>query len=235
MIFILTGAGISQESGIPTFRDAGGLWEGENVEDVATPRGFARNPDRVLDFYNARRRNLLDPAVAPNAAHQALARLEAAVAARGGEVLLVTQNVDNLHERAGSKNLLHMHGEMLKARCQLCGEVMRWEGDLTRQSVCPSCAGPGRLRPHIVWFEEMPLYMPEIEQALNRCRLFVSVGTSGNVYPAAGFVSLARRAGADTLELNLERSLGASRFRDGRYGKASAIVPAWVDEVLGGQ
>lgn len=230
MILILTGAGISQESGIPTFRDAGGLWEGESIEDVATPRGFARNPDRVLEFYNERRRNLLDPKVAPNAAHLALARLEAEA---GQEVLLVTQNVDNLHERAGSKNLLHMHGEMLKARCQFCQKVMQWEGEMTRQDVCPGCAGKGYLRPHIVWFEEMPLYMQEIEQALNRCSLFVSIGTSGNVYPAAGFVSLARRAGADTLELNLERSLGASQFRDGRYGKASQVVPAWVDEVLG--
>ena len=229
MILVLTGAGISQESGIPTFRDAGGLWEGESIEDVATPRGFARNPDRVLDFYNERRRNLLDPKVAPNAAHLALARLEKEA---DEEVLLVTQNVDNLHERAGSKNLLHMHGEMLKARCQSCEKVMQWEGDMTRQDACPKCRAKGYLRPHIVWFEEMPLYMPEIEQALNRCRLFVSIGTSGNVYPAAGFVSLARRAGADTLELNLERSLGASQFRDGRYGKASEVVPAWVDEIL---
>jgi NAD-dependent deacetylase len=233
MIVVLTGAGISQESGISTFRDSGGLWENENIEDVATPRGYRRNPEKVLDFYNKRRAELLSPEIAPNAAHRALAVLEAEAAALGEEVLVVTQNVDNLHERAGTKKLLHMHGELLKVRCEKCQAVLSWEKDLSLKTACPECGGAGRLRPHIVWFEEMPLYMREIEQALAGCSLFVSVGTSGVVYPAAGFVSLARQVGAKTLELNLERSLGAASFHDGRYGKASVVVPAWVEEYLG--
>ena len=231
MIVILTGAGISQESGIATFRDKGGLWENENIEDVATPGGFARNPERVLEFYNQRRRELLGPGIAPNAAHLALARLESE---SPEPVLLITQNVDNLHERAGSKNLLHMHGEMLKARCTLCGTVRQWETDLRRAEPCPECGKNGGLRPHIVWFEEMPFYMDEIGGALERCRIFASIGTSGNVYPAAGFVRAARRAGAHTVELNLERSQGASSFDEGHYGKASQVVPRWVEEMLAG-
>ena len=229
MIVILTGAGISQESGIATFRDSGGLWENERIEDVATPGGFARNPERVLDFYNQRRKQLLSPEIEPNRAHLALARLERESAE---PVLVVTQNVDNLHERAGTKNLLHMHGELLKARCNGCREVSQWESALTRRDSCPHCGQTGKLRPHIVWFEEMPLHMTEIEQALASCRLFVSIGTSGNVYPAAGFVRSARAAGAETLELNLDKSVGVSAFHDGRYGKAGEIVPAWVSEIL---
>ena len=232
MIVILTGAGISQESGIATFRDAGGLWENVRVEDVATPRAFARNPDRVLDFYNERRRQLLKRETAPNAAHKALARLEQ----EGREpFLLITQNVDNLHERAGSKNLLHMHGELLKARCTACETVLPWERDLTRNDACPDCARTGCLRPHIVWFEEMPLYLDDIDRALSSCRLFVSIGTSGNVYPAAGFAAQARAHGARVMELNLEPTHGTRVFHQGRYGKAGDIVPAWVEDVLAGK
>ena len=232
MIVILTGAGISQESGIATFRDAGGLWENVRVEDVATPRAFARNPDRVLDFYNERRRQLLTRETAPNAAHKALARLEK----EGREpFLLITQNVDNLHERAGSENLLHMHGELLKARCTACETVLHWERDLTRSDACPDCARTGSLRPHIVWFEEMPLYMDDIDRALSSCRLFVSIGTSGNVYPAAGFAAQARAHGALVMELNLEPTHGTRVFHQGRYGKAGVIVPAWVEDVLAGK
>ena len=237
MIVILTGAGISQESGLSTFRDSGGLWEKVRVEDVATPGAFRRDPDRVYDFYNARRRQLTDGPVKPNAAHLALAGLERESAV---EVLVVTQNVDDLHERAGSKNLLHMHGELLKARCVTCGMVLRWTKDLTGGDACPACgpmpdAGrgrPGRLRPDIVWFEEMPMHMPEIEQALAQCALFVSIGTSGNVYPAAGFAAEAKAAGAKVLELNMEPSVNARRFHDGRYGPATKTVPAWVAELL---
>ncbi len=232
MIVILTGAGISRESGIATFRDAGGLWENERIEDVATPRGFARNPDRVQAFYNARRRELSNGKIAPNLAHEALARLEHEGYER---VLLITQNVDNLHERAGSKALLHMHGELFKARCLGCGTVAQWEGDLERDSVCPGCGAAGKLRPHIVWFEEMPLYMDEIDKALEACRLFVSIGTSGHVYPAAGFCLRARHAGAETLELNLEPSLNASSFHRGVYGPASKVVTEWVNELLDNQ
>lgn len=229
MIVILTGAGVSQESGIATFRDAGGLWEKVRIEDVATPRAFAKDPDRVLAFYNARRKQLLGSGIMPNAAHKALARLEK----EGCEpVLLVTQNIDDLHERAGSVNLLHMHGELLKARCVACGSVLPWKEDLTRKDKCPGCSQKGSLRPHIVWFEEMPFHMDEIERALASCRLFVSIGTSGNVYPAAGFAAHARAHGARVLEINLEPSQGARVFHQGRYGKAGQLVPVWVEEVL---
>ena len=230
MIVILTGAGISQESGIATFRDAGGLWENVRVEDVATPRAFAKDPARVLEFYNMRRRHLLSPAVAPNAAHRALARLEREL---GEELLLVTQNVDDLHERAGSQNPLHMHGELLKARCSRCNKVFRVEGDMERDDACPKCGRTRCLRPHIVWFEEMPFFMDAIYDALSVCRMFVSIGTSGNVYPAAGFADEARRSGAHVLELNLEPTRGANVFHEGRYGRAGEVVPRWVDEMLG--
>ena len=229
MIVILTGAGISQESGIATFRDAGGLWENERIEDVATPRAFAKNPARVLDFYNQRRRQMRSPSIKANAAHHALARLEREC---GEPVLVVTQNVDDLHERAGTRNLLHMHGELLKARCTRCGKAFQWEEDMFRETPCPKCGKDNSLRPHIVWFEEMPFFMDEISDALAACRLFVSIGTSGNVYPAAGFAQEARQRGAHVLELNLEPSLGASAFHEGRYGKASQVVPAWVEEIL---
>jgi len=229
MIVILTGAGISQESGIATFRDSGGLWEKVRIEDVATPRAFKKNPGLVHDFYNARRRQLLGPDIAPNPAHFALARLEAE---SPDPVLIVTQNVDNLHERAGSKKLLHMHGELLKSRCTACGDVRQWERDMGASDVCPACGLAGPLRPHIVWFEERPLCLAEIQEALGRCRTFVSIGTSGRVYPAAGFAGEARARGARLVELNLEPSLGAGVFHEGRYGPAGLIVPAWVDEML---
>jgi len=229
-IVVLTGAGISAESGLGTFRGPGGLWEGHRVEDVATPQAFARDPDLVLDFYNQRRRALAT--VEPNAAHSALARLEAEL---DGEVLVVTQNVDDLHERAGSRNLIHMHGELLKARCTACGSVHAWPGDLLRAEQCPSCGVAMTLRPHIVWFGEMPFDMERIDRALARCDLFVSIGTSGHVYPAAGFVETVRyHRAAHTVELNLEPSQGASRFHDARHGKATDLAPAFVAEILGG-
>lgn len=230
-IVILTGAGISKESGLDTFRDADGIWNKVRLEDVATPEAFARNPRRVHDFYNARRRAVRNPNVAPNAAHLALARLEAGWP---GELLLVTQNVDNLHERAGSRHLIHMHGELLKTSCARCDAVHAdIATELSVDLVCPACAEPGGLRPHVVWFGEMPFEMERIYQALGRCGLFLSIGTSGNVYPAAGFVEEARRvAGAHTVELNLEPSEGASLFTERRYGPATQIVPAYVDRLL---
>jgi NAD-dependent deacetylase len=231
MIVILTGAGISQESGIATFRDSGGLWENVRIEDVATPRAFRKNPGRVHEFYNARRKQLLGPDIAPNPAHFALAALEEKSKA---PVLVITQNVDNLHERAGTRNLLHMHGELLKSRCTACGDVRQWEKDLGAGDKCPNCGQAGHLRPHIVWFEEMPLFLDEIGGALRRCRTFVSIGTSGNVYPAAGFAREARSCGAHVVELNMEPSNGADAFHEGRYGPAGRIVPAWVDEMLEG-
>ncbi|WP_430397349.1 Sir2 family NAD+-dependent deacetylase [Ferrovibrio sp.] len=226
-LVILTGAGISAESGLGTFRDKDGLWTKYDLRDVATPEGFERNPALVHDFYNARRRNLIE--AAPNPAHAALAALERAWP---GDFLLVTQNVDDLHERAGSTKLLHMHGELLKIRCESCGNVLPCREDIDLSSACPACATPGYMRPHVVWFGEMPFYMDRIEQALNGCDLFVSIGTSGNVYPAAGFVAEARRRRAHTVELNLEPSEGFSHFAEKRYGAASEIVPAYVQELL---
>ncbi|RMD65307.1 MAG: NAD-dependent protein deacylase [Alphaproteobacteria bacterium] len=229
-IVILTGAGISKESGLETFRDPDGIWSRVRIEDVATPEAFARDPALVHDFYNARRRALLSPAVRPNAAHRALARLEAAWP---GEVLVVTQNIDDLHERAGTRNLIHMHGEILKARCLACGAVSPWRTDMSLASVCPECDALGRLRVHVVWFGEMPLEMERIFAALETCGLFVSIGTSGNVYPAAGFVEEARRGGrAHTVELNLEPSQGHSLFAERHYGPASRVVPAFVERIL---
>lgn len=232
-IVILTGAGISKESGIDTFRDAGGLWTRVNIEDVATPEGFARDPLRVHAFYNERRRGLKGDNIRANAAHEALARLEREWT--GGEVLLVTQNIDNLHEAAGSRNLIHMHGEMLKARCGLCGEVHAWEEDLSIETVCGACDSPGGMRPHVVWFGEMPLEMDRIQDALGRCGLFLSIGTSGTVYPAAGFVQEAIfRARAHTVELNMEPSDGASLFAETHYGPATETVPRYVERLLSG-
>jgi NAD-dependent deacetylase len=227
-IVILTGAGISAESGIDTFRDAGGLWERHRIEDVATPEGFARNPDLVLGFYDARREAL--QGVEPNAAHRALARLEAEFS---GELLLVTQNVDNLHERGGSKDVLHMHGELSSALCTACEMRSPLEGPLIDRPKCPVCRAPS-LRPDVVWFGEMPYRMERIYEALGACDLFVSIGTSGAVYPAAGFVQEALVNGARTLELNLEPSEGSRFFNDSRHGRASVIVPQWVDEMLAG-
>jgi NAD-dependent deacetylase len=228
LVVILTGAGISADSGVRTFRAADGLWEEHRVEDVATPEAFVRDPALVQRFYNERRRQL--KAVIPNDAHRALARLEREWR---GEVLVVTQNVDDLHDRAGTRNLIHMHGELLKARCLRCGEVHRWEEDILAESRCPSCSRPGGLRPHIVWFGEMPLRMDSICEALERCALFAAIGTSGNVYPAAGFVSMVA-PGVPTVELNLEASMVSSAFHEHRQGRAADLVPAWVEELLGG-
>jgi NAD-dependent deacetylase len=227
-IVILTGAGISAESGIDTFRSAGGLWEQHRVEDVATAEGFARNPDLVLGFYDMRRAALAK--VAPNPAHQSLARLERAFS---GELLLVTQNVDDLHERGGSARVLHLHGELKSALCSSCETRAPWLDAMLHRPPCPVCQAP-TLRPDVVWFGEMPYQMGRIYRALESCDLFVSIGTSGAVYPAAGFVQEARAAGARTLELNLEPSEGSRLFHESRLGPASQLVPAWVDEVLGG-
>ncbi len=230
-IVILTGAGVSAESGIDTFRSAngsgGGLWEQHRVEDVATPEAFARDPNLVLRFYDMRRAAIQTKL--PNAAHDALARLDAKWK---GELLIVTQNVDDLHERAGARRVLHMHGEHLLAWCTACDERSRWRGSLIERPPCPVC-GARSLRPDVVWFGEMPYRMDEIYAALRRCDLFVSIGTSGAVYPAAGFVRDARELGARTLELNLEPSQGSAWFHECRHGPASEVVPGWVEEILG--
>jgi len=234
-IVILTGAGISAESGLATFRGPDGLWEGHRVEDVCTPQALARDPALVLDFYDQRRRALSN--VRPNAAHEALARLDAAW---DGQLLIVTQNVDDLHERAGAKRLIHMHGELLSALCRACGARAPFAGDMIDGPACPACGSAGALRPDIVFFGEIPYRMDEIQEALEQADLFVSIGTSGTVYPAAGFVQLARAAGADTLELNLEPSGGTADgygaagygFAASRFGAATALVPAWVDRLL---
>lgn len=225
-IVILTGAGISAESGLPTFRDNGGLWEQHRVEDVATPEAFLRNPALVQRFYNERRRRLGE--VSPNAAHHALAKLESRWP---GPLLLVTQNVDGLHARAGSQNLVPMHGELLKARCLACGAVSAWAEDILTESRCPRCDQPGQLRPHIVWFGEMPLEMDRIFTALEGCGLFIAIGTSGTVYPASGFVN-AVPPGARTIEINLEISVVGSQFKERRHGAATGRVPELVAELL---
>src|SRR5688572_27044989 len=226
-IVVLTGAGISAESGLATFRGADGLWEGHRVEDVATPEAFRRDPALVHQFYDARRARLGE--VQPNAAHEALARLDAEWP---GELLIVTQNVDDLHERAGARRLLHMHGELKSAWCLACDARVSWEAELSSSPPCPACGEAGRLRPDIVWFGEMPYDMERIDRALLDSDLFVSIGTSGAVYPAAGFVQTARYAGARTLELNLEPSLGSVYFEETRIGPAGVLVPEWVEEVL---
>jgi NAD-dependent deacetylase len=227
-IVILTGAGISAESGLRTFRAADGLWEDHRVEDVATPQAFRRDPDLVQRFYDERRANILD--AQPNSAHEALARLDREWP---GELLIVTQNIDDLHERAGAMRVLHMHGEGLSAWCTACDARHRWTGTLRDNPPCPAC-GERALRPDIVWFGEMPYRMDEIFTALGKAGLFVSIGTSGAVYPAAGFVQEAKSHGARALELNLERSQGSQWFDESRLGPASALVPQWVAEVLAG-
>jgi NAD-dependent deacetylase len=233
-LVILTGAGISRESGLATFRDADGIWAKTRIEDVATPEAFARDPLRVHNFYNARRAQLRDPAIVPNAAHLALAALDARWP---GQLLLVTQNVDDLHDRAGvmagaaRSRLLHMHGELNKARCRLCDAVQPWDQDLSTDTTCTTCGKPGGMRPHVVWFGEMPLHMQAIDSALQGCDIFVSIGTSGQVYPAAGFVAeVAHRA--RTVELNLEPSAGTRLFDEARHGLATEIVPAFVQSLL---
>lgn len=228
-IVILTGAGISAESGVPTFRGPDGLWEGHRVEDVCTPEAFVRNPALVQQFYDARRAALA--AVEPNAAHLALARLDREWP---GDLLLVTQNVDDLHERAGSRRLLHMHGALNSAWCLACGTHSAWTRPLGDGPACPACGAKGRMRPDIVWFGEVPYGMDQIERALARADLFVAIGTSGAVYPAAGFVQTARYHGAETLELNLDPSVGSLYFHETRIGPAGLLVPEWVEAMLAG-
>jgi NAD-dependent deacetylase len=225
-LFVLTGAGISAESGLGTFRDAGGLWSQYDLEDVATPQGFARNPRLVHDFYNARRANCR--AAAPNAAHHALARL---VRAFRGEVTVVTQNIDDLHDRAGTPGVIHMHGELMRALCAACST--RWDAPpaMAPADPCPAC-GRASTRPDVVWFGEMPYHMDGILDRLARADLFAAIGTSGQVYPAAGFVAEARAAGARTVELNLEPSDVAGAFDEVILGPATTVVPAWVDRLL---
>jgi NAD-dependent deacetylase len=231
-IFVLTGAGVSVESGLGTFRnkDRTGIWARFDPMKLATPGAFARNPDEAHAFYNARRRNLIG--AIPNAAHLALAKLEAGLAARGDELTLVTQNIDDLHERAGSRRVIHMHGELLKTRCAQCLAVSTRRDDIDLASVCADCRRAGTLRPHVVWFGEIPLEMDAIHAALTQADLFVAIGTSGAVYPAAGFVATARLVGAATCEINLEPSDNAALFDARRYGRASEEVPAWAAQVL---
>ena len=224
-VVVLTGAGISAESGVPTFRDADGLWQGHRVEDVATPAAFDRQPALVHRFYDARRAALA--VVVPNAAHRALADLEQRL---GDDLLVVTQNIDDLHERAGSTRVLHMHGELLSVLCSGCGRRSRWAADLADFPPCPHC-GVCELRPDVVWFGEVPYEMDRIGAALETADLFVSIGTSGAVYPAAGFVQHAAAYGARTLELNLEPSAGSALFDEARHGPAGVLVPEWVAEL----
>jgi NAD-dependent deacetylase len=229
LIVILTGAGISRESGLHTFRDADGIWARVRIEDVATPEAFVRDPDRVNAFYNERRRQLRSPEIKPNAAHIALADLEERWP---GEFILVTQNIDNLHERAGSRNLLHMHGELARTRCTHCEATFASGADLSMGSVCPECRRAGGLRPDVVWFGEVPYGLEKVFQLLQRCAVFVAIGTSGHVYPAAQFVSEAARHGAHTVELNMEPSQNAFEFSQSNYGPATSVVPEWVEEIL---
>lgn len=231
-ITILTGAGISAESGLDTFRGkggmGGGIWSRFAIEDVATPDAFRRNPSLVHDFYNTRRRAAR--AAEPNAAHHALARLEAE---HPGTVCVITQNVDDLHERAGTRNLIHMHGELMKVRCTACGHMETTDADISTDTVCVSCDMRGTVRPHVVWFGELPMEMGIIEQHLDACDLFLSIGTSGTVYPAAGFVDIVRqRADALAVELNLDQSARETKFQQKIYGNAREIVPTYVNQLL---
>jgi NAD-dependent deacetylase len=225
-IVILTGAGISAESGIATFRDGNGLWSNYRVEDVATLNGYRRNPALVHVFYNTRRRELKN--VSPNPAHTALAELERRYP---GKVSVITQNVDDLHERAGTENLIHMHGELLSLRCEICGYAFKSDADFSPDSVCPQCSKKGSIRPDIVWFGEVPMHLERIEPLLLSADLFISVGTSGNVYPAAGFVSIAKN-NAHTVEINIEASVSAPFFQERIKGKAGEAVPAYVEKLL---
>ena len=232
-IVVLTGAGISKESGIDTFRDADGLWSRVNLEDVATIEAWHRDKKKVLDFYNETRRLFRAANIVPNAAHKALARLEAKYPA---EVMIVTQNIDPLHEMAGSKNVIHMHGRDGEVRCMSCGTVFPSDADLSPESVCPNCRTVGELRPNIVWFGEDPMHLDKIYAALERCGLFMAVGTSGQVYPAAGFVlHVRRRARARTVELNLEPTENQTLFQEQIYGPATRIVPPYVERILAGE
>jgi NAD-dependent deacetylase len=234
-IVVLTGAGISAESGIKTFRANDGLWEGHKIEDVATPEAFQRDSFLVHQFYNTRRRQLIS-GIEPNKAHKALAEFEVTHRNRRENnkkpFTLITQNVDHLHEQAGSDPVIHMHGELLKMRCVMSGEVFECHTDIQPDTVCACCHLSHTLRPHIVWFGEMPLLMSEIEDALSKCDLFVSIGTSGNVYPAASFFQMAKFAGADTVELNLEPSTNSREFDKSINGPATEIVPVFFQSLL---
>lgn len=226
-IVVLTGAGISAESGIKTFRDQNGLWENHRLEDVATPEAFKRDPKLVQHFYNLRRQQLQDQDVKPNAAHKALVHLS-----QHHNVTIVTQNVDNLHERAGSERVHHMHGELLKSQCTYCEQIFTQRNDLTTEATCSNCHQIGTMRPHIVWFGEIPIGMDYIYAQLDKCELFISIGTSGHVYPAAGFVEVANATGAQTVEINLEPSQQASAFHKTLHEKASIAVPQFVDQLI---
>ncbi len=226
-IVVLTGAGISAESGIRTFRGSDGLWENHRIDDVATPEGFQRDPQLVHRFYNERRSLLLSDSIRPNPAHLALANFERAFP---GRFLLVTQNIDNLHERAGSRNVVHMHGELLRMRCQISDRSFDIRGTLTPDTTCLCCRQPGNLRPDIVWFGEMPYHMPRIMQALESCQLFIAIGTSGNVYPASGFYQTVKTRRARTVEVNLEET--GSSFDEHIYGQASMVLPQYLDTLL---
>ncbi len=227
-ILILTGAGLSAESGLGTFREENGIWSKFNFEEVATPEGYAADPKRCLDFYNMRRD--LHQEATPNTAHKALARLEAEYP---GEVVIVTQNIDSLHEAAGSHRIIHMHGQIDRVKCNDCGTTYDYPyGTIEVNSICPSCNVQGQQRPDVVWFGEMPYDLDEIQKEIDSCFLFISIGTSGSVYPAAGFVNMARKAGAHTVELNLEPSDGAVQFHEAHQGKATEIVPRYVDKLM---
>ena len=227
-VVVLTGAGISAESGIRTFRASDGLWEEHHIEDVASPEGFARDPELVHHFYNERREQLLSDPVKPNLAHLALAEFEQDFP---GDFLLVTQNIDDLHERAASNKLIHMHGELLKLRCIKSAQIIPWRDNSSPQSICPCCKQTDNLRPHVVWFGEMPLQMERIYTALAQCDLFISIGTSGNVYPAAGFAQVAKQVGSHTVELNLEPSASGSLFDEQHYGPATEVVPQFLSKL----
>jgi NAD-dependent deacetylase len=229
-IFVLTGAGLSAESGLGTFRDTDGIWQKFKVEDYATPEAFARDPLKVQGFYNARRAGLR--ASAPNVAHAALAAMQQAWARNGGRVTLCTQNIDDLLEQAGAEEVIHMHGELKMAWCTACGERSPWIEDITPECQCPVCEAVGELRPDVVWFGEMPYHMDMIYERLAEAELFVAIGTSGAVYPAAGFVNAASAAGIPSMELNLDPSDNAQAFQRSRYGKATETVPAWTAEMI---
>jgi NAD-dependent deacetylase len=228
-IVILTGAGVSAESGLGTFRDVGGLWTKYDLADVATPDGYGRDPGLVLDFYNARRVNCRG--AEPNAAHAAIARLQREYP---GRVTLVTQNIDDLHERGGSRDVIHMHGQIMRALCAACGHQWGWTGDMALDDICHSCATAGTVRPDVVWFGETPYQMEEIAARIADCDLFAAIGTSGSVYPAAGFVNDARGRGVRTLEINLEPSENAALFDERLLGPAGETVPGWVAGLLSG-